>query len=434
MLAMVHSLQILQALLLISGLQTILISCYYRPCSAFASVPATISRRSFVVETTIPISIMTTNTSDNHPSNTGSSLKGGYTSDVTPAGGKFWNRETSVENDYSGKVTNEARIVCLSDPNDPNNDPLYHKDLPEGCRLVAVGASYEEFDLELLQREKPNVVFVSHPKSREPLAKLLDELPSIEWIHSRSAGIDFIVSETLSNKNVIVTNAKGMYSSTLAEYTMMAISYFAKDLPRLMQQKQNKEWIKYPVEEIRGKTLGIIGYGDIGRAAAKLANAYGMKVIALRRRPKLSHYDPYCNEVLHEGEIHTLMQRSDYVLIAAPLTTQTKGMISKKEFANAKSNSVIINVGRGPIIDEPELIEALNSNMIRGAALDVTSVEPLPETSPLWTFDNVLLSPHNMDMTVTFMKESTEFFVRENLPRYVRNIPLLNPVDKVAGY
>lgn len=237
----------------------------------------------------------------------------------------------------------------------------------------------------------------------------------------------------LAKSTVTLTNAKGMFSSTLAEYCMMACSYFAKDLPRLMQQKRNLHWEQYPVLELRGATLGVVGYGDIGRASAKLAKAYGMKVIGVKRNPA-SFRDEYCDVMYGTDKLNTLMEESDYVLISTPLTEQTRNMISKEVLSHCKPSTVIINVGRGPIIDEEALIEALQNRAIKGAGLDVMTVEPLPKSSPLWKLDNVLLSPHNMDMTLTFMRESTEFFVKENLPRWLRGMEVLNQVDKVAGY
>ena len=129
-----------------------------------------------------------------------------------------------------------------------------------------------------------------------------------------------------------------------------------------------------------------------------------------------------------------LVKLSDYILISTPLTEQTRGLISKEVLKQCKKTAVIINVGRGPIIDEEALIEALANGDIKGAGLDVMTVEPLPKDSRLWKLDNVLLSPHNMDMTQTFMQESTEMFINENLPRFVRGIDLLNLVDKNAGY
>lgn len=353
---------------------------------------------------------------------------------------RYWNRETSVSTDLSGgPYRRGARIICLSDPTDANNVALYGEGaaLPPGAGVLAVGATVEEMGgMDTLRGLDPNVIFVSHPSARAPLAELLRSLPGIKYVHARSAGIDFITSDGLagSGDGVILTNAKGCFSSTLAEYSMMACSYFAKDLPRLLRNKGNKDWDRYNVLELRGSTLGVIGYGDIGRATARLAKAYGMRVVALRRHPDRSYADPCCDVVYGPGDIGRLMRESDYVLIAAPLTDATRGLVDAAVLAEAKEGAVLINVGRGPIVDEEALIVALRDGTLKGAALDVTAVEPLPTDSPLWELDNVLLSPHNMDKTATFLREATEMFVNENLPRFVHEKELLNPVDKKAGY
>ena len=231
-----------------------------------------------------------------------------------------------------------------------------------------------------------------------------------------------------------MTNAKGQFSSTLAEYAMMACAYFAKNVPRLQEQKAARIWEKYSVLELRGATVGVVGYGDIGRACAKLAQSYGMRVIALRRNYPTK--DPLCDVVYRntKDNLNLLFEQSDYILCSAPLTAETRGMIGKEQFHRAKENAVFINVGRGPIVDETALVEALKSGTLKGAALDVFETEPLPSDSELWDLPNVLLSPHNMDQTATFMHEATEFFVEENLPRFVRGETLLNPVDPAAGY
>ena len=354
-------------------------------------------------------------------------------------GSIYWNRENS-QNSHADSdslpIIKEARILALSDLNDSHNTPLYDGPLPEGARLLKVGSHLNDFDDSSIMEQHPNVIFVSHPLARDPLIQLLDKFPTVEWVHTRSAGLDFIASDALFASPVNLTNAKGMFSSTLAEYCMMACSYFAKDLPRLMQQKANVNWEQYPVRELRGSTMGIVGYGDIGRACAKLAKAYGMKVIGLKRDISTfrSEDDPYCDTMYGMEGLHEVMSLSDYILISTPLTEHTRGLISREAISKCKSSAVIINVGRGPIIDEEALIEALQNGTICGAGLDVFTVEPLDKDSPLWSLDNVLLSPHNMDMTKTFMKESTQFFINVNLPRFVRGKPLLNPVNKAVGY
>jgi len=358
-------------------------------------------------------------------------LFGGY--DVAMRG-KFWNRENSKrKNGYSGPVIREARILALADKDDPDNIDLYNGELPEGARLLGVGTRVSDFYIGTF--DEPNVLFVSSATAREPLLELLKKFPTICWIHSRSAGVDFLISDFLASSEALLTNAKGMFSSTLAEYSMMACSYFAKDLPRLMRQKDVTAWQKYNVLELRGATFGIVGYGDIGRACAKLAKAYDMRVVALRRHPVKSMSDPYCDKVVGVNQLNELMAESDYILVAAPLTEATRGMIGTTQLSAAKEGAVIINVGRGPVVDEEALTAALApTGKLKGAALDVTAVEPLPQHSLIWEMENVLLSPHSMDRTATFMRESTIFFIEENLPRFMRGTELYNPVDKVAGY
>jgi len=207
---------------------------------------------------------------------------------------KYWNREEYSQArklgryDYLIKISpesivQEAKILNLSDPDDLANCSL-DDSLPFGSCIVATGTTLQDFESLLPQNNqsndpeqcvKPNVLFVSPscPTARIQLPEILRAFPSIEWVHVRSAGIDFLVSDQLSDRlssttqpPITVTTAKGQFSSSLAEYTMMACSYFAKDLPRLLRQKADSRWEKYDVEELRGKTMGIVGYGDIGRA------------------------------------------------------------------------------------------------------------------------------------------------------------------------
>jgi phosphoglycerate dehydrogenase-like enzyme len=186
------------------------------------------------------------------------------------------------------------------------------------------------------------------------------------------------------------------------------------------------------VLELRGATVGIVGYGDIGQATARLAKAYGMKILALGRRMPVE--DGLADERFDVSQLHHVLSRSDYVVNATPLTAATTGLLGAAEFAAQKPGSVFINVGRGPTVDEPALIAALTSGHLKGAGLDVFCTEPLPKTSPFWDLDNVLVSSHNMDKTDTFMIESVEFYCREQLPRFVRGLPLYNPVDHRLGY
>ena len=320
---------------------------------------------------------------------------------------KYWNREESKHGEYAylldmspWSVKREARIVSLSDPNDSANDALHKGKMPYSSQLLGVGETLD--DVKHLADEKPNVIFASPscPRACLVLPQVLEAFPTIEWVHVRSAGLDFLSPEELqTNPSILFTNAKGQFSSSLAEYIMMACSYFAKDLPLLMRQKQAQHWEKYDVEELRGKTMGVVGYGDIGRATAKLANAYGMRVVALRRHPEISVNDPLCDKVMGTGKaaLNELMAESDYVVCSAPSTISTRGMINEDAFAAAKEGMVFINLGRGPVVDEKAMVNALKSGQLKGAALDVFAEEPLPKGHDLWGLDNVLISPHNMD-------------------------------------
>ena len=366
----------------------------------------------------------------------------------------FWNREEnsgeggkylSLVESSPDFIKQEARILSLSASQDDANSALHGGKLPPGASLLAVGSSVEDFDS--FQSSEPNVLFVSPscPRAASVLPQVLKAFPSIQWVHCRSAGIDFVENEDFgkiaSSRKMKVTNAKGQFSSSLAEYVMFACSYFAKDLPRLLRQQKDKNWEKYSVEELRGKTMGIVGYGDIGRACAILAKAYGMEIVALRRNPSLSQDDPLCDKVYDSStsSLHKLFGESDYIVCAAPSTPETRGMINEAAFASAKPNSVFINLGRGAVVDETALHTYLQpttptGNCLKGAALDVFDTEPLPQDSPLWSLPNILISPHNMDQTATFMHEATEFFVTENLPRFLCGEEVLNPVDPTLGY
>ncbi len=319
---------------------------------------------------------------------------------------QYYNREAfaskTADSWKDAPLVKEARIVSLSSGGDPNNAPVEgsgdSSELPEGARLLQIGGSLADLDLDSLKAEEANVAFVSPGVSSETLAGVIEAVPSLEWIQSRSAGIDVLMSKTLgeSSDDLVMTNAKGAFSSTLAEYTMLACSYFAKDLPRLLANKKAGNWEKYSVLELRGATLGVVGYGDIGRAAAKLAKAYGMKVIALRKNvppQEAIDADPCCDSVYGSNALNQLFSESDYVLCAAPLTAETHKMIGKEQFDSAKKDCVFINVGRGPIVDEPALVEALKDGRLKGAGLDVFTQEPLEDDSELWTLENVLLSP-----------------------------------------
>ena len=255
----------------------------------------------------------------------------------------------------------------------------------------------------------------------------------LRWIHSRSAGLDTLLFPALVDSPVPLTNSKGVYSRSLGEFVAAGVLFFAKDLHRMQRSQAAGRWDPFDVEEAHGKTMGIVGYGDIGRAAARLAKALGMRVLALRRRPQQSEGDPLVDEALGNERLLELMAHSDYVVVAAPLTPETRGLVDAAAIAAMKPSAVMINVGRGAVIDEAALIDALRARRIRGAALDVFAQEPLPAGHPLYGLDNLLLSPHCADHTQTWIDEAMAFYC-ENLQRFLRGEALLNVVEKRLGY
>lgn len=326
------------------------------------------------------------------------------------------------------------------------------------CKIIVVGLKTGDDALSELYLLPPNAVVVGHGSTLEELESdgadllfanvilcangtaasmkpIVAKMPNLVWIHCIFAGLDHLLfPELISNERIVITNAKGLFSSSLAEYVMGACAYFSKDFPRLIRQKNDHTWEKYCVKELRGQSMGIIGYGDIGRACAELAKAYGMRILALRRRPELSKDDPLVDEVYSTQQINEVMSLSDYLVVVAPLTPETRGMIGREQFAYAKTGQIFINIGRGALIDEMALIEALQEGgQLAGAALDVFCKEPLPDDSPIWTLPNLLLSPHNADMTVDFRHRSVRVFT-DNCRLFLAKKDLISVVDKRLGY
>ena len=253
----------------------------------------------------------------------------------------------------------------------------------------------------------------------------------VRWGHSRFAGVEHVLFPELVASDVVVTNGRGAFARALAEFTIGALLFFTKQLRRMMDAQRAGVWEPFEPGELHGKTLGVVGYGAIGRATAELARAFGMRVVATRRSPERSADEPI--EVLPMTRTREVFERSDHVLVAAPLTPETRGLVGARELAAMKAHGVLVNVGRGPVVDEAALLEALGANRILGAALDVFDVEPLPAGHPFYRSDRVLLSPHCADRVPGWLEAATEVFV-ENARRFARGDALANVVDKRLGY
>lgn len=260
----------------------------------------------------------------------------------------------------------------------------------------------------------------------------------LRWIQLTAAGVGGVLFPELVASPVIVTNAKGLHAVSMAEHTlgiMLMLArklHLARDAQARSQWSQDEQWVgEPPIGQLQGGTLGLVGLGAVGGAIASRARALGMRVRAVRKRPAA---DPApADEQWGSERLHELMGQSDWLVLAAPLTPETRGMIGRAELALMPRHAVLVNIGRGPVVDEPALIEALAAGRIAGAALDVFQEEPLPASSPLWTMPQVIVTPHVSGLGPRFWERTCELFAR-NLRRWVAGKPLENVVDKRAGY
>jgi phosphoglycerate dehydrogenase-like enzyme len=303
-------------------------------------------------------------------------------------------------------------------------DPVCH--IAPDCELVPI-TSEGDVGGELDDAE---VLFLRWGIGQEAFQRLVASVPNLRWIHTTSAGVDHVLFPKLAEFDVALTNASGVFNVPIAETVLAYMLAVVKRLPQFLDQQRVRHWHNLELRELRGLTAGILGLGDIGGEVARLCQAFGMHVVGLRRHPQPSQF---AEEVLPPDRLHDLLARSDFVVIATPLTDQTRGMIGRAELKAMRSDAWLINIARGPIVDEDALIEALRDRTIGGACLDVFSLEPLPEDSPLWDLPNVIVTPHNSWSSSHWREREIELFL-ENLRRYVAGKPLLNVVDKHAGY
>ena len=323
-------------------------------------------------------------------------------------------------------------------------------------------AAYHRLDLwtapqwftERLRREFPDLEF-ARVASKDGLGQQLTdttvlfnssvkpeqfrEARQLRWIHSPAAAIHQLLFPELINSDVVVTNARDVHGAVVAEHVIALIFAVAKRIPEDVHNQQKHVWAQEKLwnegkcpREVSGATVGLVGLGSIGRNVAQRAAALGMKVIAVREHPEKAKPE-FVEDVLPVSQLNELLARSDYVVLSPPVTPATQGMIGREQLANMKPESCLINVGRGPLIDEDALVEALRERKIGGAALDVFNQEPLPGDSPLWDLDNLLITPHTAGMSEKMWDRHYTLFA-ENLRRFIGGQPLLAVVDKRAGY
>jgi phosphoglycerate dehydrogenase-like enzyme len=289
--------------------------------------------------------------------------------------------------------------------------------------------------------------------SADAFDRLLARTPRLVWVHSASAGVERVLTRAGGERGLVITNARGVFSRPIAEYVMMMILAVSRRLPQLLELQHERTWQPLEGAELRDVTVGIVGLGSIGRAVGALATAFGCRVIATRRRSDVAVEQPGSSEeppgdgdgderplgaimldrVLGPDGLPDLLAESDFVVLAAPLTPQTEGMINDETLGLIKPGAWLINVARGRLVDERALLRSLRDGRIGGAVLDTFAEEPLPPDSPFYDLPNVIVTPHTSWSSGRVLDRSVGLFC-DNLRRFAAGEPLVNVVDPAVGY
>lgn len=303
----------------------------------------------------------------------------------------------------------------------------------EGVRLVGIsgeGLVHDPGDGEAVAEAE---VLLRGTIPRAVLDHVVGRAPRLRWIHSASAGVDRVATDLVRSRGLVVTNARGVFSRPIAEYVVMMVLGIARRLPQLLELQRERTWQPLPGRELASLTIGIVGYGSIGLECARLLAPFGPRLIATRRHPERGGGDVDGVEILSEARVDELYRLSDVVIIAAPLTPATVGMIGSAQLQAMHGGAWLINVSRGQLVDEGALRRALEQGWIGGAVLDVFEEEPLPQDSPLYSTPHLIVTPHTSWASDRVVERSLNLFA-ENLRRFVADEPLLNQVDLEAGY
>jgi glyoxylate/hydroxypyruvate reductase len=309
-------------------------------------------------------------------------------------------------------------------PGDHRGDPEFRRDHGAEARWRA-----------LLDRAE--VLFGIPGDSADGLVEVVTGLPRLRWVHATSAGAGEVVRKAAlpaeALERVVVTTSSGVHAVPLAEFAVLGLLAVAKELPRLLDEQRARAWpeIRQPFRELSGQTLFLVGLGEIGRETARLGKALGMRTVGFRRTegPPPDHVD----EVHGPQRLAELAGQADAMVVSLPLTEQTAGLIDRATIERLPPSCIFVNVGRGGVVDEPALVDALRDRRIAGAALDVFATEPLPADSPLWTLPNVLVTPHAAALSARENERIVELFV-DNLRRHLDGRPLRNVVEPGVFY
>jgi phosphoglycerate dehydrogenase-like enzyme len=338
----------------------------------------------------------------------------------------------------------EAELAARIQDADPRAEVLYQPDLLPPARWAADHRGDPAFERDaggearwqaLLDRAE---VLLGIPgDSAEGLAEAVNGLPGLRWVHATSAGAGEQVRKAglppEALEQVAITTSSGVHAKPLAEFAVLGLLVVAKELPRLVEQQRARAWpeVHTPLRELSGQTLFLVGLGEIGREVARLGKALGMRTVGFRRTegPPPDGVD----EVHGPQRLTELAGQADAMVVSLPMTEQTAGLIDRATIERLPASCIFVNVGRGGVVDEPALIDALRDRRIAGAVLDVFATEPLPADSPLWTLPNVVVTPHAAALSARENERITELF-SDNLRRYLDGRPLRNLVEPGVYY
>ena len=298
------------------------------------------------------------------------------------------------------------------------------------ARIAADGRIHGDAD-ETAFEEAEVLLVGSVPAS--VLDHIVSRSPRLRWIHSASAGVDRVTTPAVRERGLLVTNARGVFSRPIAEYVVMMSLAIARRLPQLLELQRERTWQPLRGRELAELTIGIVGYGSIGVELAGLLRPFGCRILATRRHPERGAGDASHVELLGLDDLGEVLRESHIVVVAAPLTDETAGLIGAEQLAEMREDAWLINIARGRLVDEIALRRALSSGWIGGAVLDVFGEEPLPPDSPLYDTPNLVITPHTSWASDRVAERTVDLFT-ENLRAYRAGEPMRNLVDVEAGY
>ena len=318
-------------------------------------------------------------------------------------------------------------------------DPLINEDSLNDSHMEQIRAAAPEADIIVIKDSKK--------KTDEKLARCADteiffgtdikewikSLPDLKWVQVAIAGVDWILADPdIAESDVAITNASGVHAIPVSEHVLAIMLSFCRNMNVHFKDQMNRKWRHLPeYRELSGSTMGVIGFGKIGEKIAETAKALGIRVLGLRRNPNRA--SSFVDRMFGPDQLLEMLPACDWVVISAAATKETDGMIGATELSSMKKSAYIINIARGALIKEDELIKALREGRIAGAGLDVFEKEPLEESSPLWELPNVIITPHIAAGTPYYVDRLVDIFC-DNIRCYYRGKPLINLVDRKLGY